>query len=203
MGKFTGVSHDINNGDRFHINRLIVSRHGDAHPRPATGIRPCSLPRTMLRNYCRTQIQKPTNWQPVTSGSQRLPRDETKPTGPRVEKPRAGNNAAEASRLYGQNTFRNGDARSSRRAASSAAVKLSGSTRCPLHARVDDFGGLRFSPKSILWLVGLVITATYWFTASTSFANPPVTLARGSCACEGKQLIQRPSLAIGEHAEFL
>ena len=40
-------------------------------------------------------------------------------------------------------------------------------------------GGLRFSPPSIPWLVGLVITAAYWFTASTSFANPAVTLARG------------------------
>ena len=27
--------------------------------------------------------------------------------------------------------------------------------------------------------VGLYITAAYWFTASTSFANPAVTLARG------------------------
>ncbi|HMA71906.1 MAG TPA: MIP/aquaporin family protein [Xanthobacteraceae bacterium] len=40
-------------------------------------------------------------------------------------------------------------------------------------------GGLRFSPQAIPWLVGLVITAAYWFTASTSFANPAVTLARG------------------------
>jgi glycerol uptake facilitator-like aquaporin len=40
-------------------------------------------------------------------------------------------------------------------------------------------GGLRFSPQSIPWLVGLVVTAAYWFTASTSFANPAVTLARG------------------------
>jgi glycerol uptake facilitator-like aquaporin len=40
-------------------------------------------------------------------------------------------------------------------------------------------GGLRFAPSSIPWLVGLVITAAYWFTASTSFANPAVTLARG------------------------
>lgn len=40
-------------------------------------------------------------------------------------------------------------------------------------------GGLRFSPQSIPWLVGLVITAAYWFTASTSFANPAVTIARG------------------------
>jgi glycerol uptake facilitator-like aquaporin len=28
-------------------------------------------------------------------------------------------------------------------------------------------------------VVGLTITAAYWFTASTSFANPAVTLARG------------------------
>jgi glycerol uptake facilitator-like aquaporin len=27
--------------------------------------------------------------------------------------------------------------------------------------------------------VGLYITSAYWFTASTSFANPAVTLARG------------------------
>ena len=40
-------------------------------------------------------------------------------------------------------------------------------------------GGLRYSPSAIPWLVGLVITAAYWFTASTSFANPAVTLARG------------------------
>jgi len=43
----------------------------------------------------------------------------------------------------------------------------------------NPHGGLRFSPQSIPWLVGLVITAAYWFTASTSFANPAVTLARG------------------------
>jgi glycerol uptake facilitator-like aquaporin len=40
-------------------------------------------------------------------------------------------------------------------------------------------GGIRFAPQSVPWLVGLVITAAYWFTASTSFANPAVTLARG------------------------
>jgi glycerol uptake facilitator-like aquaporin len=40
-------------------------------------------------------------------------------------------------------------------------------------------GGLRYAPTAIPWLVGLVITAAYWFTASTSFANPAVTLARG------------------------
>ena len=40
-------------------------------------------------------------------------------------------------------------------------------------------GGLRFAPGAIPWLVGLTITSAYWFTASTSFANPAVTIARG------------------------
>jgi glycerol uptake facilitator-like aquaporin len=40
-------------------------------------------------------------------------------------------------------------------------------------------GGLRYAPQAISWLVGLRITAAYWFTASTSFANPAVTIARG------------------------
>lgn len=40
------------------------------------------------------------------------------------------------------------------------------------------FGGLAVAPQTIPWLVGLTITAGYWFTASTSFANPAVTLAR-------------------------
>jgi glycerol uptake facilitator-like aquaporin len=39
-------------------------------------------------------------------------------------------------------------------------------------------GGLRYAPAAVPWLVGLTITAAYWFTASTSFANPAVTLAR-------------------------
>ncbi|MER9419949.1 aquaporin family protein [Mesorhizobium sp. M0306] len=38
--------------------------------------------------------------------------------------------------------------------------------------------GLRSRPDSIPWLVGLYITAAYWFTASTSFANPAVAIAR-------------------------
>ncbi len=40
-------------------------------------------------------------------------------------------------------------------------------------------GGVRYAPTAVPWLVGLAITAAYWFTASTSFANPAVTLARG------------------------
>jgi glycerol uptake facilitator-like aquaporin len=38
--------------------------------------------------------------------------------------------------------------------------------------------GLRFRSDAIAWLVGLYITAAYWFTASTSFANPAVAIAR-------------------------
>jgi glycerol uptake facilitator-like aquaporin len=40
-------------------------------------------------------------------------------------------------------------------------------------------GGVRNAPSAVPWLVGLVIAAGYWFTSSTSFANPAVTLARG------------------------
>lgn len=39
-------------------------------------------------------------------------------------------------------------------------------------------GTLRFRPGFTPAAVGLYITAAYWFTASTSFANPAVTLAR-------------------------
>ena len=38
--------------------------------------------------------------------------------------------------------------------------------------------GIRFQRSAVPWLVGLYITAAYWFTASTSFANPAVAIAR-------------------------
>jgi len=38
--------------------------------------------------------------------------------------------------------------------------------------------GIRFAQKAVPWLVGLYITAAYWFTASSSFANPAVAIAR-------------------------
>jgi glycerol uptake facilitator-like aquaporin len=54
-----------------------------------------------------------------------------------------------------------------------------------LAERVAAFGlvatilaGLRFDRSAIPWLVGLYITAAYWFTSSTSFANPAVAIAR-------------------------
>ena len=40
-------------------------------------------------------------------------------------------------------------------------------------------GGLAYRAHAVPALVGLYITAGYWFTSSTSFANPAVTLARG------------------------
>jgi glycerol uptake facilitator-like aquaporin len=39
-------------------------------------------------------------------------------------------------------------------------------------------GCLKRTPSAIPYAVGLYITAAYWFTSSTSFANPAVTIAR-------------------------
>ena len=50
-----------------------------------------------------------------------------------------------------------------------ATFGLVGTILCCLKARPD------FVPMA----VGLYITAAYWFTSSTSFANPAVTIARG------------------------
>jgi glycerol uptake facilitator-like aquaporin len=38
--------------------------------------------------------------------------------------------------------------------------------------------GIRFERAAVPWLVGLYIPAAYWFTSSTSFANPAVAIAR-------------------------
>ena len=43
---------------------------------------------------------------------------------------------------------------------------------------VTILAGIRFQRAAVPWLVGLYITAAYWFTASTSFANPAVAIAR-------------------------
>jgi glycerol uptake facilitator-like aquaporin len=43
---------------------------------------------------------------------------------------------------------------------------------------VTIFGCVSRRPDSVAYAVGLYITAAYWFTASTSFANPAVTIAR-------------------------
>lgn len=40
------------------------------------------------------------------------------------------------------------------------------------------WGSSRLKPAAVPFAVGAYITAAYWFTASTSFANPAVTIAR-------------------------
>src|SRR6202023_1132655 len=41
-------------------------------------------------------------------------------------------------------------------------------------------GCVRFRPSAVPFAVGAYIAAAYWFTSSTSFANPAVTLARAA-----------------------
>ena len=43
---------------------------------------------------------------------------------------------------------------------------------------ITILGCVRFKPDAVAFAVGLYITSAYWFTASTSFANPAVTIAR-------------------------
>ena len=43
---------------------------------------------------------------------------------------------------------------------------------------ITILGCIRYHPEKVAMAVGLYITAAYWFTASTSFANPAVTIAR-------------------------
>jgi glycerol uptake facilitator-like aquaporin len=60
-------------------------------------------------------------------------------------------------------------------------------------------GGIRHAPAAVPWLVGLVIIAAYWFTASTSFANPAVTLARGfTTSFSGIALADVPAFMLAE-----
>lgn len=40
------------------------------------------------------------------------------------------------------------------------------------------FGGIKHKPDTVPTLVAMYITGAYWFTSSTSFANPAVTIAR-------------------------
>jgi glycerol uptake facilitator-like aquaporin len=59
--------------------------------------------------------------------------------------------------------------------------------------------GLRFRSEAIPWLVGLYITAAYWFTASTSFANPAVAIARAfSDTFAGIRPIDVPGFVLAE-----
>lgn len=59
--------------------------------------------------------------------------------------------------------------------------------------------GLRFRLDAIPWLVGLYITAAYWFTASTSFANPAVAIARAvSNTFAGIRPVDLPAFIVAE-----
>jgi glycerol uptake facilitator-like aquaporin len=59
--------------------------------------------------------------------------------------------------------------------------------------------GMRFRSDAIPWLVGLYITAAYWFTASTSFANPAVAIARAfSDTFAGIRPIDVPGFVLAE-----
>jgi glycerol uptake facilitator-like aquaporin len=61
--------------------------------------------------------------------------------------------------------------------------------------------GLRFRPDAVPWLVGLYITAAYWFTASTSFANPAVAIARAfTDTFAGIRLIDVPAFIASQVA---
>ncbi len=70
-----------------------------------------------------------------------------------------------------------------------APLQLSATTRSGLPQCFAEFvatfgliatilGCIRFNPAAIATAVALYITSAYWFTASTSFANPAVTIAR-------------------------
>jgi glycerol uptake facilitator-like aquaporin len=60
-------------------------------------------------------------------------------------------------------------------------------------------GGVRFQRDAVPWLVGLYITAAYWFTASTSFANPAVAIARSfTNTFSGIRPIDLPGFIVAE-----
>lgn len=59
--------------------------------------------------------------------------------------------------------------------------------------------GLRHKPESVPSLVSLYITAGYWFTSSTSFANPAVTLGRSfTNSFSGIRLVDMPFFVISQ-----
>ena len=60
----------------------------------------------------------------------------------------------------------------------SGAGQVLGEAVATLGLVLTILGALRFRPESVAVAVGLFITAGYWFTSSTSFANPAVTIAR-------------------------
>jgi glycerol uptake facilitator-like aquaporin len=65
-------------------------------------------------------------------------------------------------------------------------------------------GCLKARMEAIPFAVGLYITAAYWFTASTSFANPAVTVARSFTATfAGIRLVDAPEFIVAQIAGAL
>ncbi|MEP6785516.1 MAG: aquaporin [Sphingomonadales bacterium] len=61
--------------------------------------------------------------------------------------------------------------------------------------------GLRYRPDSVPALVAAWIVAGYWFTSSTSFANPAVTLARAlTDSFAGIRMIDVPAFVVAQLA---
>jgi glycerol uptake facilitator-like aquaporin len=59
--------------------------------------------------------------------------------------------------------------------------------------------GLRFERPAVPWLVGLYIMAAYWFTSSTSFANPAVAIARSMTnSFSGIRAVDLPGFIVAE-----
>jgi glycerol uptake facilitator-like aquaporin len=59
--------------------------------------------------------------------------------------------------------------------------------------------GVRYRPESVPALVAAWITAGYWFTSSTSFANPAVTLARAlTDSFAGIRMVDVPGFVVAQ-----
>jgi glycerol uptake facilitator-like aquaporin len=59
-------------------------------------------------------------------------------------------------------------------------------------------------PASVAYAVGLYIAAAYWFTSSTSFANPAVTVARAlSDTFAGISAANAPAFVLAQFAGAL
>ena len=62
-------------------------------------------------------------------------------------------------------------------------------------------GCTRFRPSLVAFAVAAYITGAYWFTASTSFANPAVTIARGfTDTFAGIRLVDTPAFILAQLA---
>ncbi len=94
-------------------------------------------------------------------------------------------------------------------------IQLSGHARSGASQWLSEFtatfslvlailGTLRARPEAVPTAIALAITAGYWFTASTSFANPAVTLARAlSDTFSGIAPVDAPAFVMAQTAGAL